>query len=146
MALVRFNPVRDLLNVQDQMNRLFNAFGDTFETSLERSAWDPAVDISETSDDYQIAAELPGLDKDDVKVSYEEGVLTLRGEKKQEKEHKGKNYHRVERSYGAFERSFRLPARIDVSKIEANFKDGILKLRLPKVEEARPKEIPITIS
>ncbi len=89
---------------------------------------------------------MPGLSKDDVKISYEDGVLTIRGEKKQESESKDKNYHRVERSYGMFERSFRLPSRIEANAIEAKFKDGVLNLRLPKSEEARPKEIPIKIS
>lgn len=94
----------------------------------------------------QIHADFPGLTKDEVKINYEDGVIAIRGEKKQEKEEKNKNYHRVERSYGAFERSFRLPNRVEVGKIEAKFKDGVLSLRLPKSEEAKPKEIPIRIS
>ncbi|NUM75178.1 Hsp20/alpha crystallin family protein [candidate division KSB1 bacterium] len=148
MSIVRWSPVRDMLNMQADMNRLFgNMFDrDSYETSLGRGAWNPVVDITETADEYQVTAELPGLNKDDVKISYEGGVVTIRGEKKQEKEDKNRNYHRVERSFGMFERSFRLPTQIDVNKIEAKFKDGILGLRLPKSEEARPKEIPIKIS
>jgi len=137
-----------MLNMQADMNRMFSTLfdRDLFETSLRSSAWAPAVDISETADSYEVTAELPGLTKDDVKISYESGVVSIRGEKKQEKEEKGKNYHRMERSYGAFERSFSLPTHVDVNKIEAKFKDGVLTLHLPKAEDARPKEIPIKIS
>lgn len=148
MSIVRWNPARELLGMQNEMNRLLNNFFDRdfFETSYRRGLWEPAVDISESMEDFFVTADLPGLSKDDVKISYEDGVITIKGEKKQEKEEKDKNYHRVERSYGMFERSFRLPSRIDVNKIEARFKDGVLNLRLPKTEEARPKEIPIKIS
>ncbi len=148
MSIVRWSPARELLGFQNEVNRVFDHFfgRDPLETSYRRSAWEPSVDIGESEEDFLVTADLPGLTKDDVKISYEDGVITLRGEKKQEKEEKGKNYHRVERSYGQFERSFRLPTRIDVGKIEAKFKDGVLQLRLPKVEEAKPKEIPIKIS
>jgi HSP20 family protein len=134
--------------MHDELNRLFSGFlsGDALETSFARGTWEPVVDISETPESYLVTAELPGLTKDDVNINYEDGVLTIRGEKKQEKEEKRKNYHRVERSFGAFERSFRVPSRVLVDKIEAKFKDGILNLMLPKAEEARPKEIPIKIS
>ncbi|MDZ7291794.1 MAG: Hsp20/alpha crystallin family protein [candidate division KSB1 bacterium] len=147
MSLVRWNPARELARMQEEMDRLFGRFmrGDALETSFARGDWEPAVDISETADNYIITAELPGLTKDDVRVSYEDGMLTIRGEKRQEKEEKGKNYHRMERSYGSFERSFRLPSRIVVDKIGAKFSDGLLTLTLPKTEEARPKEIPIKI-
>jgi HSP20 family protein len=148
MSLVRWNPGRDLTRMQDDFNRLVNNFfnDDAMETSFGRSSWQPSVDISETPENYLVTAELPGLTKDDVKISYEDGILSIRGEKKQEKEEKRKNYHRVERSFGVFERSFRVPSRVIADKIEAKFKDGILNLILPKSEEARPKEIPIKIS
>jgi HSP20 family protein len=148
MSIVRWNPARELTRMQEDFNRLVSGFfrDDAFETSFARGAWEPAVDISETNDDYFITAELPGLNKDDVKVSYEDGILLIRGEKRQEKEEKGKNYHRIERNYGNFERSFHLPSRIMIDKIDAKFKDGVLTLTLPKAEEARPKEIPIKIS
>ena len=148
MSIVRWNPARELLGVQNELNRLFHNFfdRDLLETSYRHSSWEPAVDISETAEDFRVNADLPGLSKDDVKISYEDGVLTIKGEKKQESETKEKNYHRVERSYGMFERSFRLPSRIEVNGIEAKFKDGVLNLRLPKAEDARPKEIPIKIS
>ncbi len=148
MSLVRWNPSRELNRMHDDLNRLISSFfsGDAPETSFARGAWEPAVDISETPESYLVTAELPGMSKDDVNISYEDGILTIRGEKKQEKEEKRKNYHRVERSFGAFERSFRVPSRVMVEKIEAKFKDGVLSLMLPKAEEARPKEIPIKIS
>ena len=148
MSLVRWNPARDLMVMRDDMDRLFDNFLriDLPETSLSRSAWDPAMDISEAEDDFIITAELPGLSKEDVKISYQDGILNIQGEKRQEKEEKRKNYHRVERTYGRFERSFRLPSRIVVEKIDAKFRDGVLTLRLPKSEEARPKQIPIKIA
>lgn len=148
MSLVRWSPARELWNVQSEFDRFLNRFleRDASETSYRLGAWEPAVDISETDEEYQIHADLPGLSKDEVKINYEDGVITIRGEKKQEKEEKKKNYHRTERSYGLFERSFRLPNRVEIGKVEAKFKDGVLELRLPKAEEAKPKEIPIRIS
>lgn len=148
MSLIRWSPARELNRMHDDLNRLFSGFlsGDALETSFARGAWEPVVDISETPESYLVSAELPGLTKDDVNINYEDGILSIRGEKKQEKEEKRKNYHRVERSFGAFERSFRVPSRVLVDKIEAKFKDGVLHLLLPKAEEARPKEIPIKIN
>ena len=148
MSLIRWNPTRELNRMHDDLNRLFGGLftGDPLETSFARGAWEPVVDISETPESYVVTAELPGLTKDDVNINYEDGILTIRGEKKQEKEEKRKNYHRVERSFGVFERSFRVPSRVLVDKIEAKFKDGVLNLMLPKAEEVRPKEIPIKIN
>jgi HSP20 family protein len=147
MAIVRWNPAGDFVRMREGLDRLVRGlFSDELpEASLVRGEWAPAVDIRETGDNLIITAELPGMGKDDVKVNYEDGVLTIRGEKKQEHEHKDANYHRVERSYGVFERSFRLPSRVAVEKIEAKFKDGVLHLTLPKAEEARPKQIQINV-
>jgi HSP20 family protein len=144
MTLTRWNPTRDLFRIQEEFDRLFRGF--LPETSLARGTWEPAVDICEADHEYSITADLPGLTKDEIKVNYQDGVLTIFGEKKQEKEEKGKNYHRLERGYGAFERSFRLPSRVQADKIRAEFKDGVLHLTLPKADEARPKEIPIRIN
>ncbi len=148
MAITRWSPARELTGLQEDFDRLVRSFipSQMLEASFARGTWEPGVDISETNDNYMITAELPGLSKDDVKIGYENGILTIRGEKKQEKEEKGKTYHRIERSYGTFERSFRLPSRIAVDKIDAKFKDGVLTLTLPKTEEARPKEIPIKVN
>ncbi len=146
--LVRWNPFREMARLREEMDRLTSAlFSETMpEITFARSVWAPAVNIAETDDNYIITAELPGISKDDIKVTYENGVLTIQGEKKQEKEEKGKTWHRVEAVYGAFERSFRLPSLIQADKISAEYKDGVLTLTLPKAEEAKPKQITIKVS
>ncbi len=148
MALVRWRPARDFLNIRDEIDRMFDEFFGTLPervTTGFENVWTPSVDISETDNEIIVTAELPGVKKDDVKISLQENVLTIRGEKKQEKEEKNENFHRVERAYGMFQRSFTLPATVDPNKIKATFKDGVLKIRLPKTEEARMKEIPISV-
>jgi HSP20 family protein len=107
--------------------------------------WVPSVDVSETEGEYQIKAEIPDVKKEDVKVTVEDGVLTIQGERKYEKEEKGKKYHRVERSYGSFIRSFTLPDLVDEAKVKAEFKDGVLNLQLPKSVKAKPKSIEVTV-
>jgi HSP20 family protein len=107
--------------------------------------WVPAVDVSETDGEYQIKAEIPDVKKEDVKVTLEDGVLTIQGQRKQEKEDKGTKYHRVERAYGSFVRSFTLPDLVDEQKVKAEFKDGVLNLQLPKSEKAKPKAIEVTV-
>jgi len=147
MYLSRWNPTRDLLALTDEINRLVdNVFKDgARETSLFKGAWSPAVDISEDDDNFYLQVELAGMKRDDVKIRYEEGLLTITGEKKSEKEEKNVNYHRVERSFGKFERSFRVPTRIVSEKIDANFNNGVLTITLPKAEEVKPKEIEVKI-
>lgn len=147
MTLVKWNPARDLLNITEEMNRLVqNVFhDDARETSLFKGTWSPAVDISEDNDNYYLQVELPGMSRDDVKVKYEEGMLTITGEKKAEKEDKDLNYHRVERAYGKFERSFRITSQIVADKISADFANGVLSVTLPKAEEVKPKEIEVKI-
>jgi HSP20 family protein len=108
--------------------------------------WTPSVDISETDGEYQIKAEIPDVKKEDVKVTLEDGVLTIQGERKHEKEEKGKKYHRIERSYGSFVRTFSLPDVIDEDKVKAEFKEGVLNLSLPKSEKAKPKAIEVKIA
>jgi HSP20 family protein len=108
--------------------------------------WAPSVDISETESEYQIKAEIPDVKKEDVKVTLEDGVLTIQGERKHEKEEKGKKYHRIERSYGSFVRTFSLPDVIDDDKVKAEFKDGVLNLHLPKSEKAKPKAIDVKVA
>ena len=103
----------------------------------------PVADISETEDAVEVKAELPGMDPKDIDVSLENGVLTIKGEKKFEDEQKKEDYHRIERSYGSFARSFRLPHEVDEAKVEATYKDGVLRLNLPKAESARPRRIEI---
>ena len=155
MSLIRWNPMRDLAtfpadvtNVQREINRVFDNFfrgGMLDDGSLGASMWAPAVDVQERDEAYQVKVELPGVDKDDVKITMEDNILTIRGEKKQEKDSKNSNYHRVERSYGSFQRSFTLPTSVKHDKIEASYKDGILSIALPKAEDAKPKQIEVKV-
>ena len=140
--LVRFNSPRFLLdNVFDNFFR-----GDIQDNSgLGLSTWTPAVDIAEQENEYLVKLELPGINKDDVKITVESNVLTVRGEKKQDQEVKEDNYHRVERTYGSFQRSFRLPNTVRAERIDASYKDGILTISLPKAEEAKPKQIEVKV-
>jgi HSP20 family protein len=149
MAIVRWwDPVRDLSSIQDKMNQLFE---DTFtrtkgrEEGLGTGMWTPAVDIYETNDLVIVKAELPGLTREQVGIEVKDGLLTLRGERKVEKEVKEENYHRIERAYGTFQRSFSLPSTIDQEKISAALKDGVLELTLPKREQAKPKQITVAV-
>ena len=142
MTLVRWDPFRELEDVSDRLNQMFHRSAPARTNGKETmivADWAPSVDVSETEGEYQIKAEIPDVKKEDVKVTLEDGVLTIQGERKQEKEVKGKRYHRVERSYGRFARSFTLPDVIDEEKVKAEFKDGILNLALPKSEKAKPK-------
>jgi HSP20 family protein len=152
MAIVRWEPFRDLLSLQDRMNRLF----DESYRSTQRGAsddewalggsWAPAVDIYEQGNDIVLKAELPGVDPKDVDIRLENNVLSLRGQRKLEGEVKRENYHRVERSYGTFSRSFTLPTVVDQASIKAEFKDGMLQVTLPKREEAKPKQIQVSVA
>ncbi len=148
MAIVRWEPFRDLVATQDRFNRLFNdAFSRAFgESELGTQSWTPAVDIYETEHNLVLKAELPGVDPKDVEARVEDGTLYLKGERKFEKEVKEENFHRVERSYGSFVRSFTLPGSVDAEKVSAEYKDGILTLTMPKKEEAKPKTIKIQAS
>ena len=149
MALVRWDPFRELEEMSDRLNRMF-ARPETRTSNGKETMiiadWTPSVDISETEGEYQIKAEIPDVRKDDVKVTVEDGVLTIQGRRNQEKEEKGTKYHRIERSYGSFARTFSLPDVIEADKVNAEFKDGVLNLRLPKSEKAKPKAIEVKLS
>ncbi len=147
-ALMRWDPFRELEEMSDRLNRMFArpATRTNGKETMVVADWTPTVDISETDGEYQIKAEIPDVKKEDVKVTLEDGVLTIQGERKQEKEEKGKKYHRIERSYGSFVRSFSLPDVIDEEKVKAEFKDGVLSLHLPKSEKAKPKAIEVQVS
>lgn len=155
MSMVRWNPTReltpfptDMLNMQREINKMFDSFfrgGTVDDGTLAPPVWSPAVDVAEQENEYRVKIELPGVSKDDVKITMQDNVLTIRGEKKQEKESKEPNYHRIERSYGAFQRSFTLPTTVKSDRIEATYKDGILSITLPKAEEARPKQIEVKV-
>ena len=149
MTLVRWDPFRELEDVSDRLNRMFarpSAPRTTGKETMVVADWTPSVDISETEGEYQIKAEIPDVKKEDVKVTLEDGVLTIQGERKYEKEEKGKKYHRIERSYGSFVRTFSLPDVIDEEKVKAEFKDGVLNLHLPKSEKAKPKAIEVKVA
>ncbi len=153
MALVRFNPVRDLLDVEREFNRMFRTFENRFgvskgedENGYENAVWMPLTDIYEDKNNYTLKADLPGMKKDDVKISYTDGQLTISGERVQEKESKDAKCHRVERTYGKLYRSFNLPKEIKADEIKAEFKDGQLSITIPKAEEVKPKEIDIKVS
>ena len=149
MTLVRWDPFRELEDVSDRLNRMFAHSAASRTNGKETmivSDWTPSVDISETDGEYQIKAEIPDVKKEDVKVTVEDGVLTIQGERKHEKEEKGKKYHRIERSYGSFVRTFSLPDVIDDEKVKAEFKDGVLNLHLPKSEKAKPKAIEVKVA
>ncbi|MGH7360006.1 MAG: Hsp20/alpha crystallin family protein [Candidatus Methylomirabilales bacterium] len=148
MAIVRWDPFRDLISIQDRMNRLFDqtlARTRGEEEGIAASTWMPAVDIYETADRVVMKAELPGLTREDIEINVRDNTLSLRGERKFEKEVKEENYLRIERAHGSFQRSFTLPATIQQDKIRAVFKDGVLELSLPKAEEARQKQIKIDV-
>jgi len=150
MAVVRWEPFRDLLTLQERMNRMFHESYRGRESSEDDWAlggsWAPAVDIYEHDGNIVLTAELPGVDPKDVDVRVENNVLTLRGERKWNNDVQRESYHRVERAYGSFTRSFTLPNVVDTEKIKADFKEGMLKLVLPKREEAKPKQISINVT
>ena len=148
MTLVRWDPFRELEEVSERLNRMFArpASRTNGKETMIVADWTPSVDISETEGEYQIKAEIPDVKKEDVKVSLEDGVLTIQGERKYEKEEKGKKFHRIERSYGSFVRTFSLPDVIDEEKVKAEFKDGVLNLHLPKSEKAKPKAIEVKVA
>jgi HSP20 family protein len=148
-ALTRWDPFKELEEMQNRLSAMFGRLpihkdGDK-EESLTVAEWRPLVDIVEDEKEYLIKAELPEVKKEDAKVTVQDDVLTIAGERKYEKEEKGKKYHRVERAYGSFERSFTLPEDADASKITAEFKDGVLKVHLPKSEKVKPKSIEVKV-
>jgi HSP20 family protein len=146
MHMIRWNPYRDLTSLADQVTRAFGApAGRTRDEELSLGSWTPPVDILEEKDRIVLTAELPGFTSDQVEVQMEGGVLTLKGERKFEDETEGRNYHRVERSYGQFVRSFTLPNNVNRDAIKATFHDGLLSIELPKREEAKPRQIKISV-
>jgi HSP20 family protein len=145
MQLTRWNPFVELDEIQHRLNRLFldraaKATGDTFADFM------PAVDIQETDGEFIVKADLPDVKKEDVKVRVQEGVLAIEGERRQEKEEKGKRFHKIEREYGKFVRRFALPTDVDPEKVRAEFKDGVLNVMLPKAPTAKPKLIDVTVA
>ena len=146
MELIRWNPTRDMFILRHQMNHLFD---DVFrpavrgDSKLSMWDWNPTVDIYDNDENIVIKAELPGIEKKDIVIDVKDGVLTLKGERSFENEVKEEKYYCRERTFGKFERVFRLPADVDPEKISADYKDGILKIDIPKPEEQKPKQITV---
>jgi HSP20 family protein len=149
MNLLRVDPSRELEEMRERFARLLGRLPVRQENGKEMMAvadWTPAVDISEDNKEYVIKAEVPEVKKDDVKVMVQDGVLIIQGERKQEKEEKGKKYHRIERTCGTFVRSFAVPDDADETKVMAEFKDGLLNIHLPKSEKAKPRAIEVKVA
>jgi HSP20 family protein len=137
-------PWTGMTSFRKEMDRLFDRFLEpTWPDMPALGDWEPKIDVSETKEAVVVKAEIPGVEQKDIALSLQEGVLTIKGEKEEEKEENDKRYHRVERSYGAFARALRLPAAVDASKVTATFKDGVLTVTLPKTAEATGATIPI---
>ncbi len=146
MSIVRYDPFRDLRTLQEEVNRLFSSnltrgFG---EEGIGRGAWNPSVDIYENKEHIVLEAELPGMNREDFELSVENNVITLRGERQFEKKEETDNYHRVERSYGSFTRSFTLPQTVSAEGATAEYRNGVLRVTLPKREETKARKIAIT--
>ena len=147
MAIVRWDPFREINAVQERMNRLL---GDVYRAAdddvMRRGAWAPPVDIYDSGNhELVIKAELPDMSKDDIEITVENNTLTLRGEKKMDSAMKDECCHRIERTYGSFSRTFSLPTTVDTSKVSADYKNGVLTIKLPVREEAKPKQIQVQV-
>jgi HSP20 family protein len=143
MAIVRWDPVKDLMSIQERINKVFdNTFNN--DSSSTKGEWAPPVDIYETENEIVLAAEIPGMTEEDLDIQISDGILTLKGEKKLPLDYKSDNFHRLERPYGKFVRSFALPTNLDLNSIKAKLKDGILKISLNKDSKSKPTIIKVT--
>lgn len=158
MTLIRWSPVRDvaawhpvhnlageIVSMQREIDRMFDRFRGGVTDDGQTAVWNPAVDVVEKENEFIVKAELPGVDRKNVKITVQNNVLSINGEKRVEEEKNQKDYHLVERSYGSFQRSFTLPSTVVSDRIEATYNDGILTIMLPKVEEAKPREIEVKV-
>ena len=145
MDLVQWKPFREVSRLRNEMDRLWDEYFGPGRRALKpmEEAWLPAVDVSETGDKITVKAEIPGMEAKDIEISMVGDTLTIKGEKKAEREEKDENYHMVERSYGSFSRAMKLPAQVDAEKVEATYKNGVLTVVLPKKEEVKAKTIEI---
>jgi len=147
MTVSRWDPFQDLLAIQDEMNQLFGrAVGQGSGRSQSQAGermWAPALDISERKDAYVVTVEVPGIKADDLDITLEDGLLTIKGERRFTQESSEQQFHRVERRYGSFRRSITLPSQVQAEQIEASFEDGVLEVTVPKAEEAKPKKITV---
>jgi HSP20 family protein len=145
-SITRWDPFRNLTTLQDQINRLFD---DGFRVRGQESAitaWAPAVDIYETPDELVLKADLPDVEEKDLDIRIENNMLTIRGERKFEQKVSEENYLRVERAYGSFTRSFTLPNTVDAERIQAEYRNGVLNIRMPKREETKPKQVKVNLN
>jgi len=145
MAIIRWDPFRDLITLREKMNRLFE---DAFaargeEKDLMASTWTPSVDIYETENEVVLTAEVPGIEDKNIEIKIEDNTLSIKGERTLEKETKEENYHRIERAYGSFYRSFTIPHNVDQDKIQAEHESGVLKITMPKKPELKPQKVKI---
>ena len=145
MAIIRWDPFRDVVTLREKMNRLFEEFpaSQREEKDVMTSNWAPAVDIYETANELVLTAEIPGIDEKDIEIKIEDNTLSLKGERKFEKETKEENFHRIERSYGSFYRAFTLPNSVDTEHIQAMHDNGVLRVVMPKKQELKPKTVKI---
>ena len=148
--MTRWSPWKELEDMEKRLSTIFGrapmATNGEKKEAISAAEWSPLVDITEDDKEYIVKAEIPEMKKDDIKINVHDEVLSISGERKYEKEEKGKKYHRVERAYGSFMRSFTLPEDADGSKVNAEYKDGVLKVHLPKSERAKPKTIEIKVA
>jgi HSP20 family protein len=143
----RVDPFQELMGIQDRMNQLFRGqFAGYGDDTLTSGAWSPAVDIYETPETLEMTFEIPGVNQKDIRVNFENNLLTVSGERKLEHEDRGEGYHRVERNYGNFLRSFTVPSTIDQNRINAEFTNGLLRLTLPKRPESQPRAIEVKVN
>ena len=146
MTIVRWEPLRELGSLQNEMNRLFNSVFDAPQPGGNGGTmrrWMPAMDLVETDESFVLRADLPGLSEEDIKIEFEDGTLTVSGERKAEHESKNEGYYRVERAFGSFSRSLTLPQGVDPEAVTANFDRGVLEIRIPKPEQRKPRRIEI---
>jgi HSP20 family protein len=145
MTLIPWRPLRELDVLRREMDNLWDRFSGERPIEWLGGEWTPSLDVSETKEKVVMKAEVPGLDPKEIDIALSDGVLTLKGEKKREREEKDENYHLVERSYGSFSRSVRLPAEVQEDKVKASYKDGVLTITLPKTERAKERAIKIEV-
>ena len=148
MTIVRWDPFRNMSTLQDRINRIFDettSRSQDYDVEVSQCDWRPVVDIYDSEKAIVVNAELPGVSKESITLDVKENILTLKGKRKSDEEVRKENYYRMERCFGTFERAFTLPSTVDPGKITANFKDGVLKIEIPKPEEKKPKQISINV-
>lgn len=144
--LIRWSPADDLFDIQDNINKVFGNYLSARGGQAKVIGWMPPVDITESENEFLIKADIPGMKKEDIKISLDENTLAISGERKEEKEEKGKNFVKKEKVFGSFMRSFALPHSVDAKGIKASYKEGVLSVNVPKSEESKPREIKIDIN